>query len=175
MAADTYYLPCECGHRSVVDPSQSGRTIACTCGRTLEVPPLRGLRALERVPPSTQATPRSPAWNPARGLAVVALLPLIGALAFGAYAYWTPPPPPPSYPSPEGGSPRVLLYQVWFRLVDEGIDDSSLPPVQAYIEAVDRRRGWMVASGVVAGISALGVAAGMLWPQRRTRPASGAL
>lgn len=164
MSNATYYLPCSCGARSIVDSSQCGRSIACQCGRTLEVPPLRELRRLA----PAEARPVLPAgggWNPARGLALVAVIPLVAAVAFGLYTYRSPPPEPPPYPSLEGKGPRDVFYQDWFPLVERGIDDSFVPAVQSYVESVDRWRDKLLAAGIVAGLSLATVLAGWFWPR----------
>jgi hypothetical protein len=41
-----FILDCTCGKRHTVEPRQAGSQMLCDCGRTLEVPTLRGLRAL---------------------------------------------------------------------------------------------------------------------------------
>lgn len=175
MPTESYYLPCACGVRSIVDASQCGRKLTCQCGQVLEVPPLRGLRQLAKAD-LRQVKPSGRAWNPARGLALVALVPLMGALAFGAWVYQHAPPPPPKYPSLEGRTPQDIFYNDWFHLVDRGIDDSFMPVIEQYIVAVNRRRDLLTGAGVVAGLSALGVIAGLAWPAPRgadlSRPAT---
>jgi hypothetical protein len=160
-----YYLPCDCGARSIVDANQCGRTISCQCGRTLEVPPLRELRQLAPAVATTPAAaPRG--WNPARGVALVALAPLVAAAAYGLYAFRRPPPPPPPYPSLEGRGPREILYQDWFPLVERGIDDSFIPAVQNYVESVDRWRDSLLAAGIIAALSLVTALVGLFWPRR---------
>lgn len=41
-----YQLTCSCGATHAVSASQAGQNILCACGKTLEVPTLRGLAAL---------------------------------------------------------------------------------------------------------------------------------
>ena len=49
-----YQLPCECGRVVTVSTSQAGDQIDCSCGITLEVPNLRGMRQLKvAAPPDT--------------------------------------------------------------------------------------------------------------------------
>lgn len=44
-----FLLPCDCGRKTTVDLRQAGRTVACPCGRSLDVPTMRRLRTMERV------------------------------------------------------------------------------------------------------------------------------
>lgn len=63
-----YHLPCECGKGIVIDASQAGQQIACECGVLLEVPTLRGVRALEAVDETTSASGQVAEWDSSRGL-----------------------------------------------------------------------------------------------------------
>jgi hypothetical protein len=63
-----YLLPCECGKGIVIDASQAGQQIACECGVLLEIPTLRGVRALETVDDATSDSRRSAEWDSSRGL-----------------------------------------------------------------------------------------------------------
>ncbi|MDB5313091.1 MAG: hypothetical protein JWO38_7293 [Gemmataceae bacterium] len=40
----SYQVTCECGKSHAVTPADAGATLACGCGRTVEVPPLHQLR-----------------------------------------------------------------------------------------------------------------------------------
>jgi hypothetical protein len=53
-------LPCTCGRRVRVTTGQAGLTIACECGRALEVPSLRELRALPTDEPEPGRTWSAP-------------------------------------------------------------------------------------------------------------------
>ena len=63
-----YLLPCECGKAMAIDTSQAGQQIACACGKLLEVPTLRGVRALEPAPEATLTSRQTAEWGSSRGL-----------------------------------------------------------------------------------------------------------
>src|SRR5262245_62009876 len=72
-----YLLACPaCNSRVPVETGQAGQTIQCNCGRGLEVPSIRGLRALEQV---AEDGPTAATWTKRKGLAFLG-----GAIAFGA-------------------------------------------------------------------------------------------
>lgn len=50
-----YRLSCPCGVSHTVSTSQAGQAIQCTCGNTLPVPTLRGLKELPQVDPAAAA------------------------------------------------------------------------------------------------------------------------
>jgi hypothetical protein len=55
MATTQYLLPSTCGQKLPVDAGLAGASVTCTCGQTLQVPTLRGLRALEKTGAPEQA------------------------------------------------------------------------------------------------------------------------
>jgi hypothetical protein len=61
-----FLLPCSCGQKLTVSPSQAGGQVACSCGKLLSVPTLRGLRELE-IAPSTAPAPVTSGWSPVHG------------------------------------------------------------------------------------------------------------
>ena len=72
-----YLLPCPaCNSQLPVETGQAGQTIRCSCGKSLEVPSIRGLRALEQV---ADERPATAAWTKRKGLAFLG-----GAMSSGA-------------------------------------------------------------------------------------------
>jgi hypothetical protein len=61
-----YLLPCECGESLPVEKTQAGQSIVCKCGRSVDIPSLRGLRELEVCEAAPQAVAR-PSWTPTKG------------------------------------------------------------------------------------------------------------
>lgn len=61
-----YLLPCSCGQKVRVSPSQAGGQVACNCGKSLAIPTLRGIRQLE--PAADRAAKPVAAWSPLQGL-----------------------------------------------------------------------------------------------------------
>ena len=61
-----FLLPCTCGQKLPVSTAQAGGQVTCSCGKTLSVPTLRGLRELE-VAPATLPRPAKAGWSPVHG------------------------------------------------------------------------------------------------------------
>jgi hypothetical protein len=71
MAA--YLLPCSCGQTVTVDVRQAGAKVTCSCGRQLDVPPLRQLRHLSPVV-SDQPVANSATWGMNQGVVATCLI-----------------------------------------------------------------------------------------------------
>lgn len=79
-----YFLPCACGRRYELDAGQAGTQIQCSCGQTIMVPSVRGLRQLESQTLS-EGQPRA-TWSTARGaIFSLGLLVSVVAICFSAY------------------------------------------------------------------------------------------
>ena len=73
-----YLLGCPaCNSRIPVETGQAGKTIQCGCGRSLEVPSIRGLRSLAQV---AEDRPAAPTWTKRKGLAFLGSAIAIGAV-----------------------------------------------------------------------------------------------
>jgi len=80
-----YLLPCECGASVPIETSQAGQSVPCACGRTLEIPSLRAIRALETtLPDAAELKTAAPQWN--LGAGVLFAVGLSFALIAGAVA-----------------------------------------------------------------------------------------
>ena len=79
-----YRLECECGDPHAVAAQHAGDSISCACGRTLQVPHLRGLKALPEIADESpvQASSR---WTLGHGLLFALAVPvfLAGAIVGG--------------------------------------------------------------------------------------------
>src|SRR5262245_23704231 len=81
-ASMKYLLPCPaCNSRIPVETGQAGQTIRCTCGNSVEVPSIRGLRTLE---PLTDERPAAASWTRRKGLLFLGAALSIGALMAAA-------------------------------------------------------------------------------------------
>jgi hypothetical protein len=86
-----YLLPCpSCGHAHRVTTGDAGGWLNCQCGARVEVPTVRGLRALEEVRDTADRTGQ---WTARHGLALVGVLTALAGLALGLYLRYTVPPP----------------------------------------------------------------------------------
>jgi hypothetical protein len=132
-----------------IEATQAGQRLSCACGTELEVPSLRGIRALR--PAATVGAPRRRRWSPGRGwLFVVGLLLavlsfIVGALNLGASAA-LPELIPPEAPMAtiaaevDAAGPAELLWR-WKELRDKGLGPYQLPPhVQVELAAAHHRR-----------------------------------
>ena len=149
--SQAYLLPCSCGHKVRVTPAQAGGRVKCTCGQSLAVPTLRGLRGLTpaKSEPAARATPR---WTPLHGaLFSGGLLLAAAGLAVIAYHLWL-------YAQIGGlavdRSSEVIAHEaahidelspwqtldVWWQLADEGLGEKVTP---IWIAAKDRIAQYM--------------------------------
>ena len=76
-----YRLPCKCGQTVLVERSQAGLSVNCSCGTQLEVPTIRGLAQLELV----QSAPDKLGWTAQYGLLLIGAL---IAVVAGSAAAW---------------------------------------------------------------------------------------
>jgi hypothetical protein len=135
-----YLLPCDqCGQKHAVDPSQAGEAIACACGRKLEVPSLRGLRALATQEDSADALRRRAVGSDltrrlicAGGLVLVAAGLLVGG--YGASMRWRIKAPTLIVESPAEAEAAVQAlgahgaWQLWTEYRDQGLGPYMPPP-----------------------------------------------
>jgi len=77
-----YQIGCDCGRKIQAEARQAGETLTCACGRTIDVPTLRGLAQLPQVQQQT-ATGRR--WTRTQGLCFLAG---VIWLAVGGVATW---------------------------------------------------------------------------------------
>lgn len=84
--ATRYLLPCPCGEKIAVEIGQAGQRIVCSCGQTLEVPTMQGIRKLE-ISADSLGEPRRTSSLGGVGIGIA----LLGCLILGsggAYASW---------------------------------------------------------------------------------------
>jgi hypothetical protein len=81
-----YLLPCSCGQKVRVANSQAGGQVTCVCGRSLGIPTLRDLKALELAPEERKNKPAR-AWNRIQGAIFASglFLAAIGGTLIGYY------------------------------------------------------------------------------------------
>lgn len=153
--AELYWLPCDCGERHPVGARQAGRTIACACGRSLEVPTLRGLRELERARPPAEAAdgraaPSTPGdgWGLRQAGMFLGAVLLLGGLAWAGYLEAT----KPRRLSVEEMEP-LQTWALWQEL-RTGADRFASPQMKQYSRALKQNRNWLIVSLVTAGAGA---------------------
>ena len=85
-----YLLPCNCGEKTTVVPSQAGQNVTCQCGATLSVPKLREISLLElasSVIAKKSGKTGADSWNAGLGVAVATFLGL-ALISFGFCGYY---------------------------------------------------------------------------------------
>jgi hypothetical protein len=173
-----YLLPCDCGKSIGIELSQAGQTVACSCGKKLDVPAMRAIRMLE---PDEQieAAPTKREWSAAHGavFAVGSLLLVfglgIGIVSHLRYSYLSAHIPPP--PTPETTSAWVAEVDRWtaaesweFWIAER---DRETPRVSMHaiimrdIQGVHQRA--MVAYGIAAAGLLLAVGSTLLGARRK--------
>lgn len=84
----SYWFPCSCGRRFAVDPSQAGQTIDCPCGIRLDIPPLRRMVQLDKVPEDGGGDVNT-GWGWQQRFLLLGGCLLIVAMAGATWIYWT--------------------------------------------------------------------------------------
>jgi hypothetical protein len=180
----TYLLPCQCGEKLQVDASESGLVMKCRCGASLEVPTMRGLSRLERVMVEAAPGPASSWGGAQRGMAVGALVVLLG-LAFAIY--WTVRPLPRAEDLFDDGELAKLgldrneeaitetklgTVQLWRRIQSQGLTLADPKLVEKY--RMERRVHvwWRLVGFIVAGLglAVLGTSAAIYWGRSPRSP-----
>lgn len=79
-----FLLPCPCGQKIRVSPAQAGQTIHCSCGRSVEVPTLMAMRALEPADSGEPSPARGGVWGTRQRLILIGLVVMLvsGGTAF---------------------------------------------------------------------------------------------
>jgi len=83
-------LPCPCGQKVPVRPSQAGQTVRCQCGRQLQVPTWREIAALEPAQPEV-SPPGAGGWGWPETLLLAGVAALAGVVVLFAYLLLTRP------------------------------------------------------------------------------------
>lgn len=85
-----YLLPCTCGNAVTVDVRQAGDQVVCSCGRKLDVPPLRQLRRLSPVE-ADQTAAKPATWGMNQGVVTTCLILAAVLLAWSGWVWWNEP------------------------------------------------------------------------------------
>ncbi len=160
-----YYLPCHCGHQLIVERSQAGETVHCTCGTSLQVPTLLQMNMLEEVTESATARKPSPTWGWRERLRLLGIILLIVSLIGGGVLLWSRPRNDPFSPEEIQRAARALApvdtWENWQRMkqgLDRRID-------KRYEAAMEKFRIWRAVS-VVVGLSGIALIVAGTIPHR---------
>jgi hypothetical protein len=170
-----YFLPCSCGQKVRVEPAQAGGQVACSCGKTVQVPTLRGLKQLEVAPPDAAALRRAAGrrWSPVQGamfsigLVVTIISLLVLAVTYLQFAEAT------TYTQDQTSVINQLeaeqidsmnivdSLQAFYSLRDEGLGEQIEPFWITARRIVSQKRTMMIsfaglaAAGLIAAIASL--------------------
>jgi hypothetical protein len=161
-----HLLPCPCGHRIAIAPSQAGGTTRCpACEREISVPLLRELR---RLPPAderdaaTAAPQRSTAARVAFSL-LLGIAVVTGGAAIGSLVRWQTIPVPYTMEEHLRDSheyfkqaPPAELVGWWSALEQQALTHRH-PPF--YLQEAQRRSWWRRATLITGTLALLGAAA----------------
>jgi len=160
--AGKYLLPCYCGRQIVVERSQAGENVVCSCGASLQVPNLLQMKMLEEVSEPTEQIRRTWEWRERLRLLGIILF-IVSILGLGLLL-WFRPRNDPFAPEEIQRAARALApadtWENWERMkqgLDRRID-------KHYAAAMEKFRIWSAVSGVV-GLSGLALIAAGLLPQ----------
>lgn len=163
-----YLLPCECGKTVPVATFQAGDDVRCSCGLSLHVPSIMGLKKLQAVDDgSTPKVKRAPGWSPLQGVMfALGMLILVGSLlptAYWAALHYQSIPFTKSTDAEESKYFNVEVdkmklldsVKLWEEATKQGLGDQEVPMWLAISEAtVKYRSNWILASSV-AGVGLL--------------------
>jgi hypothetical protein len=181
-----YALPCNaCGKKLHVQASQAGTSLKCVCGKSVDVPSMRGIRQLKQVD-ETAANKRRTAesgWGGRQATMLVCLIVGIPAVAYAVYLVVAPPKTPavvaeellePIIANIESTGKTLSLddsFKWWGEIQRDGIS-VRIPLPQKLTAAreqsrVYRFRLWLAAA--IAGVSLVAAAAIFLLPRQQAR------
>ena len=83
-----YLLPCACGQQTTVEPRQAGETIPCGCGKSLQVPTLLDMTALEPAPPESVPGLSRSTWGLRHQLQLLGIVLVLATIAGGVWLYF---------------------------------------------------------------------------------------
>jgi len=160
-----YLLPCSCGQKIRVAPAQAGGQVSCGCGKSLTVPTLRGLRALEPAAPEASRK-AAPGWSVTHGIffsgGIVLVIAGIAILAFHLFRYtqvagFTVDQTEAVAARHTAGVDEMSATQMfdeWSKVVSEGLGEKMTPPWEAAKQMIAANMFWMKTGGgaIVVGL-----------------------
>jgi hypothetical protein len=175
-----YLLSCECGQTHTIGVAQAGGQVACTCGKLVEVPPLRKLRHL---PLATSVEDRSPAQWSARNGAIVVCIVLAGLLGGLSLWSWLNEPAVPTFDAAvyshnvEHEVNRWTPVEAWQNFIDvyrpmaeQGFAVMESPDTPAIRTEIAKQQFYRKVMLAAVGVIAAAAFALLLWPVAKRRP-----
>jgi hypothetical protein len=154
-----------------VTVSQAGQSVLCHCGAKLEVPTLRGLRALAASDEAGARPAAATTWNNRHRALFVLLLLLIASLSAAAFLFARLPEAQPDVSAADfraqfAAQTPAQVYEMFQQLRSE-----PLTPPRGILEDPGAQRSFMLAEIAVAvGLAALSALAALVILARPSRP-----
>lgn len=184
--AQQYLIKCDCGTEHAVEASQAGDTIQCQCGRAIEVPSLRELKALPTAQSDAASKPKKTrSWHPLQGVlfGLGAVLLVVGSLwAGGLFIHRSRldlEPDPRIQQQLEENLENIAkldieqTYKNWELVKQVGLGQRQPP---AYVINREFHEWWGKVAWGMLGVAAVGVGlialSLVIKPQRQRRPRS---
>jgi hypothetical protein len=155
--SEKYLLPCTCGQNVVVEQRQAGTTVRCMCGKSLEVPTIRGLEALAHADEVEKDLP--PLWGIRQGLIFLGLVIALPAFAFAIFVYTRL--PTLNETNVEQAIMALSPTQSWllWKAYADGMPKTPAIESVAVIRGIQVLRRWIML-GLIVGVIGLLVSAG---------------
>jgi hypothetical protein len=146
-----YLLPCSCGQNVPVGVHQAGLSVACACGKQLEVPTRRGITQLELQADEGMApSASSVGWGLRQRVMLLGIVFLVPALLTWAVlrATW-----PSDAIGPMIAAAEPVEAVEWWQALKHGVDTRDNP---ASVKFVARIQAYTVMTYVSYGAAAMG-------------------
>lgn len=178
-----YLLPCSCGREAQVEIGQAGSSIPCECGLTLNVPTMRGLRALQSVEMQDASQPKlgQSEWGTRQGLILLGLvIAVLAAIPAGYYFRKLPSKPELDVPAVVALNSKYIdefgLTDSWIffqrDIVQLGLQDVPPPQLAEYDREFAAHGGTVGMFLAVAALGLLMAIGGLLVPRSPQRTTS---
>jgi hypothetical protein len=173
-----YVVECQCGNKLPVDVGQAGGSVTCSCGRSVDVPPLRQLRHLPAVE-VIAAKRAARSWTVRHGLSTVCIIVLAVALGFIGWNRFTQPSLPKFDPTAyeRGRDARIAkmtpteVFEWWvgyYRpLSEHGLSQLENINRDRIEREIEHRHFVRAILWIIAGVAALILVATIFWPTKK--------
>lgn len=177
--AGKHLVPCDCGNQVPAAVHQAGSTVACECGKQVQVPQLRKLRQLPLA--DDQPADVAPGWSARQAATLGGVVVTAGLLLWALYLRSVEPEPLlfPERRHAESVEHMMetatpLWFWQWWRdsrdsLANDGFQEMVSPQAQA-IDAYIAERQFLrsVILGIAGAVAVVTILARLFWPVGRT-------
>jgi hypothetical protein len=173
MAA--YLLTCTCGNTIPVEIGQAGGQVKCTCGKSVDVPPLRQLRHLPQQQSEPKPERKAANWGTRQGWITASLIAAAILLGWSAWSWFKDPPIPVFDPKARMASVEQQIktptgaWESWIGFY-KPMAEHGLPvfqPANAHLvyQEIASRQFFRRMLWSIAGLLGLAAMSGLFWPE----------